>query len=264
MEAAGRHICLLSDNCPSHLKFKQEDYPYVRVVFFPPNMTSHIQPMDAGIIRTFKAHYRRLRVQCILDRHEDEEENINALDQLESMHMIHEAWNSITPETVRNCWHHTGILGRASDDNDGPSHPKAPTQEEKAVADLNRTLDIFNANHAAKNDTLTADEWLDMADEKITEGAWTDEDLLEQYKIDKREAAGEHIFELEVDTESKDSESLPIVSLTQALESLEICDQFLHENPSLESNKALTVHRKLKRELRRAYNSTLKQTTLKF
>lgn len=34
MQKAGQHVILLSDNCPSHMKFNQDDYPNVRLVFF--------------------------------------------------------------------------------------------------------------------------------------------------------------------------------------------------------------------------------------
>ncbi len=34
--------------------------------YFDPNVTSHIQPLDMGIIRSFKAHYRKALVRHCL------------------------------------------------------------------------------------------------------------------------------------------------------------------------------------------------------
>ena len=32
---------------------------HVEVAFLPPNTTSHLQPLDAGIIASFKSHFKR-------------------------------------------------------------------------------------------------------------------------------------------------------------------------------------------------------------
>jgi hypothetical protein len=37
-----------------HIRFRN-----TTILYLPPNMTSKIQPCDAGIIRNFKAYYRR-------------------------------------------------------------------------------------------------------------------------------------------------------------------------------------------------------------
>jgi len=57
---AGRKILLLIDNCSAH--GKKETMPAlrnVRVEFLPPNATSKVQTLDAGIIAWVKAKYRR-------------------------------------------------------------------------------------------------------------------------------------------------------------------------------------------------------------
>ena len=52
----GRKIALLIDNCPVHPSVS--DLTNVQLVFLPPNTTSVLQPMDQGVIRSLKAHYR--------------------------------------------------------------------------------------------------------------------------------------------------------------------------------------------------------------
>lgn len=44
---------------------------HVTVQFLPPNTTAHIQPMDAGIIKSFKAKYKHLYCQHILQLFEE-------------------------------------------------------------------------------------------------------------------------------------------------------------------------------------------------
>ena len=51
---------LILDNYSSHISAaKIETFTNVMIRFFQPNLTSVIQPCDAGIIFSFKSHYRR-------------------------------------------------------------------------------------------------------------------------------------------------------------------------------------------------------------
>jgi transposase len=58
----GQPVLLLLDNCSSH-KLLGLALKCVNVHFLPPNTTSRIQPMDAGIIMAFKRHYRRFQLR---------------------------------------------------------------------------------------------------------------------------------------------------------------------------------------------------------
>jgi hypothetical protein len=55
LKAQGRKILLLQDNFSAHIIIPN-DLENIRVENFSPNLTAHIQPMDQGIIRCFKAH----------------------------------------------------------------------------------------------------------------------------------------------------------------------------------------------------------------
>lgn len=58
LKMAGRRVLLIFDNAPSH-KLRGIQLNNTIIHFLPPNTTSVIQPCNAGIIRTFKAHYRK-------------------------------------------------------------------------------------------------------------------------------------------------------------------------------------------------------------
>jgi hypothetical protein len=105
----GRCIALTLDNFSAHYV---TDYnpTNILMVFFEPNLTAWIQPLDAGIIRCMKAHYRREQCACALDLDEAGEEEIWDMNQVESMRMAKAAWKSVSPATITNCWRHTGIL----------------------------------------------------------------------------------------------------------------------------------------------------------
>lgn len=46
----------------------------IRIEFLPPHTTAHLQPMDAGIINSFKAKYKRKYIRHIIDQFEREED----------------------------------------------------------------------------------------------------------------------------------------------------------------------------------------------
>ncbi len=56
LQAQGRNILLLQDNFAGHQV--PDRLTNIQVEKFEPNLTSHVQPDDQGIIRCFKAHYR--------------------------------------------------------------------------------------------------------------------------------------------------------------------------------------------------------------
>ena len=107
MQQQNRHICLLLDNFSGH--YIDYEPKNIEMVYFAPNLTPWVQPLDAGIIRCFKAHYRRLFCKDALERDELGEVNIYKINLLQVFRMATAAWNEVTPETIRNCWKHAGI-----------------------------------------------------------------------------------------------------------------------------------------------------------
>ncbi len=107
MREAGRHICLLIDNFSGHtIGYKPRN---IHIVFFKPNLTPFVQPLDAGVIRCFKAHYRQAFCKRAIELDEAGEHEIYKIDLLEGMIMAQTAWKEILPSTIEHCWAHTGI-----------------------------------------------------------------------------------------------------------------------------------------------------------
>ncbi|KZO92661.1 DDE-domain-containing protein, partial [Calocera viscosa TUFC12733] len=105
-----RHALLLVDGFSAH-KINASKFTNVRVEIFPANMTSHIQPLDQGIIRCFKAHYRSRFILRAVEREMAgiEIQHMYDINQLEVMELAEEAWWKVSDETIRNCWRHSGI-----------------------------------------------------------------------------------------------------------------------------------------------------------
>jgi hypothetical protein len=105
-----RSILLLQDGFSAHNP--PDTLTNIRIAKFAPNLTAHIQPADAGIIRNFKAHYRRQFVTYAIDRYDTgiTPADIYNLNILQSIRMAEAAWRDVDTTTIRNCWMKTGIL----------------------------------------------------------------------------------------------------------------------------------------------------------
>jgi DDE superfamily endonuclease len=107
MQLQSRKICLFIDNFSGHnIAYKPTN---IRLEWFEPNLTSHIQPLDAGIIHCFKALYHRAFCLHALELDDAGEANIYKINLLEAMMMAKEAWDNVSSTTIQACWDHTRI-----------------------------------------------------------------------------------------------------------------------------------------------------------
>jgi hypothetical protein len=115
------------------------NYSNTRIEFLPPNLTAWIQPMDAGIIRCFKAHYRNRFARLALDRDDPGIDNIYNISQLDAMSIASNAWAAVSPSTIVNCWRHTRLATLPpTADNDNSSQ-----QEQYLLEELGRHLNFM-------------------------------------------------------------------------------------------------------------------------
>lgn len=108
MRKQKRNILLFLDNVPVHSQDIQLEN--IKLKFFPPNTTSKIQPLDQGIIRVFKAQYRRYLVNHIIANAgiavTAEYVTITALD---AVCWIQGAWSAMTEMTIQNTFKSAGF-----------------------------------------------------------------------------------------------------------------------------------------------------------
>ena len=60
-------VLLSIDNAPGHLGYLKVSYPNIEVIFLPLNNPSLIQPLNQGVISTFKTYYTHRTFCRILD-----------------------------------------------------------------------------------------------------------------------------------------------------------------------------------------------------
>ncbi|KIK95388.1 hypothetical protein PAXRUDRAFT_48383, partial [Paxillus rubicundulus Ve08.2h10] len=99
-----RKVCLWLDNfLGPTIAYKPTN---IHLEMFEPNMTSFVQPLDAGIIHCFKAHYRCAFCLHAIKLDKAGDDDIHKINLLEVMLMAKEAWASVGAETIKNCWKH--------------------------------------------------------------------------------------------------------------------------------------------------------------
>jgi hypothetical protein len=220
MRQQNRHVVLTLDNFSGH------EFAYqptnVKLVFFEPNLTAFVQPLDAGVICCLKAHYRSAFCHRALELDDAGERDIYKIDLLEAMHMVNDAWDNVTSTTIEHCWDHTGIQRapiilqipaqqQASNDENPttitPSHART-TQGEALEVDLLKSVEELKNRNRIFGPTPLLEELLDPVDEEETghspvrfEGG--DAEIIAQVRHEQAVACGEVI---EVDSDNDDEE----------------------------------------------------------
>ena len=111
MTLAGRKIILFLDNCSSHdprLRLNN-----VTLIFSPPNTTSVLRPADQGIIKCFKGYYRQKLIRYLINSITAEpEKHVKdfKVNLKQAMEWSKAAWESVTEETIRNCFAKSGFI----------------------------------------------------------------------------------------------------------------------------------------------------------
>lgn len=113
---AGRKICLVLDNCSAHPKLNNLNN--VKLFYLPPNTTARTQPMDAGIIHCLKSYYRTEIARLRLVAYETKSDfNI---DLLTALRLLKKSWNSVSSETISNCFRHANFVPQNATDCETP------------------------------------------------------------------------------------------------------------------------------------------------
>ncbi|CAG8802910.1 15378_t:CDS:2 [Cetraspora pellucida] len=186
MKKLNRHILLILDGAPSHVT-SAFTLTNVKVLTLPPYTTSKIQPMDAGIIASFKLYYRHIQLQQAIDRDEAGEKDIYKIDQLQAMKWIKIAWSEVSAETIRRCWFCTKIVS-PRDENGIPVIPSIAVEsinnveeslpldsnDQQAAKELQQQIDLLNLHNP-----MPIEDLLNLDEELEVHHLFTDEDLIQ-------------------------------------------------------------------------------------
>ncbi|XP_054711365.1 tigger transposable element-derived protein 6-like [Uloborus diversus] len=208
-----RKIALLVDNCPAHPNVSSK-LSNVNLIFLPPNTTSKLQPMDQGVIKNLKLHYRKRILRRLIWTLENEETNLHKVIDLRiCVAELAKVWeNDVLESTIRNCFAKAGfdILPEIEEQDVFP-------HIQQSWETLHSQGHITDGIHL--NEFLTVDDRLIVADYP------TDEDILSSITGTEKEI--EEIEEIEYATITKPSKN----EMREAFETIRRGLQFVENVP---------------------------------
>ena len=114
---------MILDNASSHVVssakvdkscgFPTLELRNMTLVFLPPNVTSVVQPLDQGIIASFKIQYKKKLLQRVLSQYDDA--TLKDLRKvvptiIQAIMWSFEVWSELDAQIVKNCWRMVCIL----------------------------------------------------------------------------------------------------------------------------------------------------------
>nr|XP_058945304.1 tigger transposable element-derived protein 6-like [Pocillopora verrucosa] len=139
-KAQNRSILLFIDSAGCHPYDLKGRYSNIKLVFFPVNCTSKLQPLDLGIIQNFKVHYRKLLLRHIITMitdHDSATDIAKTLDVLQAIRWMGTAWSKVENDTIIKCFAAAGISSTFSE----AATVSTETGEEDPFADLDVLAD---------------------------------------------------------------------------------------------------------------------------
>lgn len=110
MKKQNRKVVLFLDNATSHPKITLDN---VKLIFLPPNTTSHCQPLDQGIIQNFKMLYRSYLIKRLLtciDSGSPLQEIENNITITNALIWVSVAWRNLSPVAIKKCFMKAGFM----------------------------------------------------------------------------------------------------------------------------------------------------------
>jgi hypothetical protein len=108
-----REVLLTMDNFSAHEAALELCPPptNIRICWLPANSTSRFQPLDQGIIQSFKCHYRRQWLSFMLDAFTSDRNPLTSMNLHFAVRWILRSWNHyVTNTTIYNCFRKSTLI----------------------------------------------------------------------------------------------------------------------------------------------------------
>ena len=192
-----RRVALILDNCSAHEKAVREVHlENITIKWLPANTTRKAQPLDLGVIRSFKARYRRHNLQKSI-LHVDAGKGVYKPHVLDGMRGIDLAWRDVRSQTISNCFIESGFqldtsLEETADSN---SSPRLSLEEDvsglldiikRECPDLANPEDYIDADSALATEEVspsTSDDFINSLGEKQRESSESSSDEEDQSSL---------------------------------------------------------------------------------
>ncbi|XP_044590927.1 tigger transposable element-derived protein 4-like [Cotesia glomerata] len=201
-ELKGRKILLLIDNCPAHPLISNLEN--IELVFFPPNTTSVLQPIDQSVIKSLKGHYRKKLLMELV-----ESEGKTSVNMLHAINFLSKTWEEVTPTTIQHSFRHAGLCTHSTSDE---------VETEPELDDdlpLTEWVQQFNV---AGNFEENLQTYIEVDDCLLTAASLTDKEILDSARKTEDQEQG--------DEEDETDELEPLLSIKEALEAAKLLEKY--------------------------------------
>ncbi|XP_023237227.1 tigger transposable element-derived protein 4-like [Centruroides sculpturatus] len=181
-----RNVAFVVDNCPAHGYV--EGLQAINVFFLPPNATSVVQPLNQGIIHSFKRHYRKKLILNLI--HAVESEKSTDISLLDAIHYVKFAWENVTCLTIANCFKRAGFRSTVAVQNEDKGEEQNVQLDEllRRCHDLRETASVDEIDYSTVDDCVevcysasVADIIAEIQDENNESGGEENETLEELF-----------------------------------------------------------------------------------
>jgi hypothetical protein len=146
-------VLLILDNFSVHeagARYLQANEPLrnTEIIYLPPNVTSRHQPLDQGVIRTWKSHWKRKWLQYMIDEFDEGREPVKSMDILKAVRWGIDSWHhDVSLSAIENCWIKSGLLGprfgpetRPRDYREAPHGAHQEVPETETLEQIERSI----------------------------------------------------------------------------------------------------------------------------
>ncbi|XP_068671032.1 tigger transposable element-derived protein 6-like [Montipora foliosa] len=191
MKRENRHIILFLDNASCHPSSLKGMFSNVQIEFLPKNTTSRTQPLDAGIIKTWKMYYKRKLLRHVaseIDGKKTASEIVKSVNLLMAIRWMVSAWEEVPSEVISKCFKHVGMYpDQETEMDDDPFAGEELLKIEELLSRISPDLDVSffdvevdaheppvdttlpNWREKMRNDILGASEGTEASDEESIE-----------------------------------------------------------------------------------------------
>ena len=206
-------ILLFMDNAGCHPDDLRHKYSNIKVVFLPANTTSVLQPLDLGIIQTFKMHYRKLLLTYVLSKIAEATsaaEIVKSVNVLQAIRWNAQAWSNVSSETIMKCFRKAGFL-------DKDFQVVARNCDEDPFADLDDSMDTDSelaglVQKLCGDDDYSPDEYVNCDEETPVCREYDDDEWNGSFfnELDASRSRGTRQRDQESSDDEDDEEEAPL------------------------------------------------------
>ena len=121
MRKERRNVILFLDNATVHPTSLIDMYSNIKTVFLSKNKTPRLQPLDAGIIQSFKTKCQKKLMRYVIARINDDlfaSEITKGIEILQAITWVTDVWKEVNVETIKNCFAKCGITEQTNEYED--------------------------------------------------------------------------------------------------------------------------------------------------